>query len=91
MKTKNPIMIEAGKKAAATRKKNAESNAKKVRSIERYVSKLSPVKKAIGLELIAGKKPENIVKRMSKGRSSTTNAQAYVTMVLNGIEKIIKK
>lgn len=90
MKRKNPIMVEAGKKAAETRRRNAEESAKKMKKIERYVQKLSPVKKQIGLQLLSGKKPETIVRRMSKGRKSTANAQAYVTMVLEGIAKIIK-
>jgi hypothetical protein len=65
------------------------SKMKLVKKVERYVSKLSPVKRNIGESLLAGTSPKVIVNRMSKGRKTTANAQAYVTMVMNGIEKII--
>lgn len=71
--------------------KNPLKNSKKelAKKVERYVSKLSPVKRTIGESLLAGTSPKVIVNRMSKGRKTTANAQAYVTMVINGIEKII--
>jgi len=90
-KEKNPIMIEAGRKAALTRKVNKERAIKLKKKLEKYVSNLSPRKKEIGENLLKGISEKAIVNRISKGRKNTANAQAFVTMVKNGFEKIVSK